>query len=86
MAHTQTETRRAVVTALIANIAVALAKLAAWLVSGSSAMLAESIHSAADSGNEILLLVGVRRAGRPADARHPFGHARFRYPMPTSCR
>lgn len=75
----QTRTRTAVVTALVANVVVALAKLAAWLVSGSSAMLAESIHSAADSANEVLLLVGVRRARRPADARHPFGHARFRY-------
>jgi cation diffusion facilitator family transporter len=71
--------RGAVITALVANVVVALAKLVAWLVSGSSALLAEALHSAADSGNEVLLLVGVRRSTRPADARHPFGHARYRY-------
>jgi cation diffusion facilitator family transporter len=50
-----------------------------FLITGSSALLAEAIHSLADSANEILLLVGARRAGRPADRRHPFGHARYRY-------
>ena len=71
--------RRAVLVALTANVAVAIAKLIAFVASGSSAMVAESLHSFADSGNEILLLVGARRSGRPADARHPFGHARYRY-------
>jgi cation diffusion facilitator family transporter len=71
--------RRAVLVALTANVAVAIAKLIAFLASGSSAMVAESLHSFADSGNEILLLVGARRSSRPADARHPFGHARYRY-------
>jgi cation diffusion facilitator family transporter len=42
-------------------------------------MVAEALHSFADSGNEVLLLVGARRSVRPADARHPFGHARYRY-------
>jgi cation diffusion facilitator family transporter len=71
--------RRAVLVALAANVAVAIAKLIAYIASGSSAMVAEALHSFADSGNEILLLVGARRSVRPADARHPFGHARYRY-------
>jgi cation diffusion facilitator family transporter len=73
-------TRRAViVTALAANVGIAVAKAAAAAITGSSAMLAEAIHSVADSVNEVLLLVGARRASRPADLRHPFGHARYRY-------
>ena len=71
--------RVAVITALVANLVVAGAKLGAFLVTGSSAMLAESLHSFADSANEVLLLVGARRSIRPADGRHPFGHARYRY-------
>ena len=71
--------RVAVVTALVANVAVAIAKLAAFVITGSSALLAESLHSLADSVNEILLLVGARRSNRPADRRHPFGHWRYRY-------
>ncbi|MEA2674365.1 MAG: hypothetical protein QOI92_1557 [Chloroflexota bacterium] len=71
--------RVALLTALGANIAVAIAKAIAAVTTGSSAVLAESLHSSADSVNEILLLVGARRAGRPADLRHPFGHGRYRY-------
>jgi cation diffusion facilitator family transporter len=71
--------RVAVLTALAANVGVALAKAAAAAITGSSALLAESLHSVADSVNEVLLLVGARRARRPADLRHPFGHARYRY-------
>jgi cation diffusion facilitator family transporter len=71
--------RVAVLTALAANVAVALAKAGAAAITGSSALLAESLHSVADSVNEVLLLVGARRARRPADLRHPFGHARYRY-------
>jgi len=71
--------RIAVLTALVANVAIALAKAAAAAVTGSSAMLAEAIHSVADSVNEVLLLVGARRASRPADLRHPFGHTRYRF-------
>ena len=67
------------VTALAANVAVALAKFAAAAITGSSALIAESLHSLADSVNEVLLLVGARRSKRPADLRHPFGHARYRY-------
>jgi cation diffusion facilitator family transporter len=71
--------RSAVLVALAANVSVAIAKAAAAAITGSSAMLAESLHSVADSINEILLIVGARRARRPADIRHPFGHARYRY-------
>ena len=71
--------RAAVITALAANVAIAVAKFAASAITGSSAMLAESLHSLADSVNEILLLVGARRSRRPADVQHPFGHARYRY-------
>jgi cation diffusion facilitator family transporter len=71
--------RGALLTALGANVAVAVAKGIVAAITGSSAVLAESLHSVADSVNEILLLVGARRAGRPADLRHPFGHGRYRY-------
>jgi cation diffusion facilitator family transporter len=69
----------AVLTALAANVAIAAAKFAAAGITGSSAMLAESLHSLADSVNEVLLLVGASRSARPADRRHPFGHARYRF-------
>jgi cation diffusion facilitator family transporter len=71
--------REAVITALVANLVVAAAKLGAFAITASSALLAEALHSFADSANEVLLLVGARRATRPADLRHPFGHARYRY-------
>jgi cation diffusion facilitator family transporter len=68
-----------VLVALAANVGVALAKLAAALMTGSSAMLAEAFHAAADSGNEVLLLVAQRRGERPADQEHPLGHGREAY-------
>jgi cation diffusion facilitator family transporter len=71
--------RTAILIALGANIAVAVAKAAAAALTGSSAMLAEALHSVADASNEVLLLVGAKRSLRPADVRHPFGHARYRY-------
>jgi cation diffusion facilitator family transporter len=71
--------RVALLTALTANVAIATAKGVAALVTGSSAVFAEALHSVADSVNEVLLLLGARRASRPADLRHPFGHARYRY-------
>jgi cation diffusion facilitator family transporter len=73
------EQRVAVITALAANVAIAVAKFGASAITGSSAMFAESLHSLADSVNEVLLLMGARRSRRPADLRHPFGHARYRY-------
>jgi cation diffusion facilitator family transporter len=70
---------RAVVAALLANIGVAIAKFIGFLITSSASMLAESIHSVADSANQVLLLVGGRRAKRDADADHQFGYGRERY-------
>jgi cation diffusion facilitator family transporter len=70
---------RAVIAALIANLGIALAKFAGFLFTGSSSMLAESIHSVADTGNQVLLLVGGRRAARVATRQHPFGFGRERF-------
>jgi cation diffusion facilitator family transporter len=70
---------RAILAALAANLGIAVTKFIAFLLTRSSSMLAESIHSVADSGNQILLLVGGRRAVRRATAEHPFGYGRQRY-------
>ncbi|MET0304117.1 MAG: cation diffusion facilitator family transporter [Microbacteriaceae bacterium] len=70
---------KAVVAALLANAGIAVTKFIAFLVSGSSSMLAESVHSVADAGNQGLLLLGGRKAKRAADAEHPFGYGRERY-------
>jgi cation diffusion facilitator family transporter len=73
------ESRTAVVAALLGNAALALLKGIAASVTGSAARLAETFHSLADTGNQILLLVGMRWARRPADAVHPFGHGKNVY-------
>lgn len=70
---------KAVVAALVANAAIAVAKFVGYLITGSSAMLAESVHSVADSGNQGLLLLGGRKARKAADEEHPFGYGRERY-------
>jgi cation diffusion facilitator family transporter len=70
---------RAVIAALIANTFIALTKFGAWALTGASSMLAEGIHSVADAGNQVLLLVGGRRSRRGATAEHPFGYGRERY-------
>ncbi|HEX6968026.1 MAG TPA: cation diffusion facilitator family transporter [Micromonosporaceae bacterium] len=70
---------RAIVAALLANLGIATAKFIGWLLTQSSSMLAESVHSVADSGNQALLLVGARRARRKATPQHPFGYGRERY-------
>jgi cation diffusion facilitator family transporter len=73
------EGQRNIVIALVANVAVAGAKLAAGLITGSSALLAEAAHSAADSTNEVLLGLSMRSAKRPPDANHPFGYGGTRF-------
>lgn len=70
---------KAVVAALTANLFIAVTKFTAWALTGASSMLAEAIHSVADSGNQALLLVGGRRARRAATPEHPFGFGRERY-------
>jgi cation diffusion facilitator family transporter len=70
---------RAVVAALLANAGIAVAKFVGYLITGSSSMLAESVHSLADTANQGLLLFGQRAARREADALHPFGYGRSRY-------
>jgi cation diffusion facilitator family transporter len=72
-------TRHTVLIAGAANIVVTVAKLAAGLISGSSAMLAEAAHSAADTLNQAFLLTSVHKSGRPADSGHPFGYGQERY-------
>jgi cation diffusion facilitator family transporter len=72
-------TRRTVLIAGAANILVGLVKLVAGILSGSSAMLAESAHSAADTLDQLFLLMSLRRADRPASRDHPFGHGQERY-------
>jgi cation diffusion facilitator family transporter len=70
---------RAILVALLANAGIAVAKFAGYLITGSSSMLAESVHSVADTANQGLLLFGQRSARKEADALHPFGYGRSRY-------
>jgi cation diffusion facilitator family transporter len=70
---------RAIVAALLANLGIAITKFIAFLLTQSSSMLAEAVHSVADSGNQALLLLGGRRAQRGATPQHPFGYGRERY-------
>ncbi|WP_046316254.1 cation diffusion facilitator family transporter [Mycobacterium sp. UM_Kg1] len=70
---------KAIVAALAANAGIAVAKFTGYLITGSAAMLAEAVHSVADTSNQALLLLGQRVATRAPDALHPFGHGRSRY-------
>lgn len=72
-------TSKAVLAACLANAGIAVAKIAGFAFTGASSMLAEAIHSLADTGNQALLLLGERRGRREADERHPLGYARERY-------
>ena len=73
------ESVRTIVIAFLANVVIAVAKLIAGIISGSTGMLAEAAHSAADSANELFLWIGLRRHRQPADADHPLGHGRERF-------
>src|SRR6185436_6427582 len=78
---------KAVVTAMFANLGIAVTKFVAFLLTASSSMLAESVHSLADTSNQALLLLGGNRAKRAATPEHPFGYGRERYVFtPSSCR
>lgn len=70
---------KAVVTAMFANLGIAVTKFVAFLLTASSSMLAESVHSLADTSNQALLLLGGKRAKRAATPEHPFGYGRERY-------
>ncbi|MFM7616341.1 MAG: cation diffusion facilitator family transporter [Actinomycetes bacterium] len=71
--------RRAIIAALLANLGIAISKVFAFVLTRSASMLAEAIHSFADTGNQALLILGGRRAKRAPDAAHPFGYGTERY-------
>lgn len=70
---------KAIIAAMLANLGIAITKLIAAVFSGSGAMLAEAVHSFADTINQVLLLIGGRRSQKAADEEHPFGYGRARY-------
>lgn len=70
---------KAIVAALLANLGIAATKFIAWGFSGATSLLAEGVHSLADSGNQLLLLLGGRKAKKRADGKHPFGYGRERF-------
>lgn len=79
MARSQDTQPITVYGAMVANFVIAITKFVAATISGSSAMLSEGIHSLVDTGNQLLLLLGIRRAERPPDEAHPFGHGKELY-------
>jgi cation diffusion facilitator family transporter len=73
------DSHKVIYAAIVANLGIAVAKFIVAAITGSAAMVAEGIHSAVDTGNEFLLLLGERRATRPADRKHPFGYGKSVY-------
>jgi cation diffusion facilitator family transporter len=71
--------RKAILAAFIANLGIAIAKFVGFLITSSAGLLAEAVHSLADTGNQALLMLGGKRAERKPDAEHPFGYGRERY-------
>ncbi|MET0457863.1 MAG: cation diffusion facilitator family transporter [Ilumatobacteraceae bacterium] len=71
--------RKAILAAFFANLGIAISKFVGFLITGSAGLLAEAGHSLADTGNQLLLLLGGRRAAKAADTEHPFGYGRERY-------
>ena len=82
MTDTENQTggsRKVIYAAVVANLGIAAAKFIVAAITGSAAMLAEGIHSAVDTGNEVLLLIGERNSEKPPDKRHPFGYGKALY-------
>lgn len=79
VASTHNSTARAILYAFIANFGIAIAKTWAALLTGSGSMLAEAIHSYADTGNQVLLYLGLRQSQRPPDDEHPLGYGKLSY-------
>lgn len=73
------ESGKVVLAAIAANLAITVTKFVAALITGSASMLSEAVHSLVDTGNEALMLVGLKRSKKPPDERHPFGYARELY-------
>ena len=68
--------KKVIYAALAGNALIAITKFVAATITGSSAMLSEGIHSLVDTGNQVLLLYGMKRASKPADKQFPFGHGK----------
>jgi cation diffusion facilitator family transporter len=74
-----TSSKKAVYTALVGNLGIAIAKFSAAMITGSVGMLAETLHSLSDTFNQVLLLVGIKTSTKPASERHPFGYGKEQF-------